>query len=112
MLKDLAALAQETSQDQPSSTAISSPPPRIILASNLLSPLNSPVLMRSKSGAITSTASPTSHQILVLHDSSSDQYVVLNDTQLRAFAEKVQAQGRVHTKELSKASQDVFTTQK
>ncbi|KAG0049768.1 hypothetical protein BGZ83_005416 [Gryganskiella cystojenkinii] len=118
LLKDLAAIAQESSsssssspRDQTSSSASILPPPRIVLASG---PLTSPTLTRSKSGgaipttSASSPVSPQSPQLLILYDSSADQYVVLNDKQLRSFAEKVQGHGRINTKEMSIASQEIF----
>ncbi|KAI8346526.1 hypothetical protein B0O80DRAFT_240025 [Mortierella sp. GBAus27b] len=100
LLKDLAAVAQD--EDIASSGQSAAEVPRIVLASGFTtSSPSSPVV---PSLALRSPRP----QLLILHDPASDQYVVLDESKLAAFAQAVQTSGRISKKELSTCSEAVF----
>ncbi|KAG0253291.1 hypothetical protein BGZ95_006363 [Linnemannia exigua] len=105
LLKDLSAIAQD-SHDQDV---------LISFANNRHSTTSSsPSISTGLSATSSSSSSSSSHaliarqHLLVLFDSVSDQYVILDKTKLEAFAAVVQAKGRVDKKELSAASQEIL----
>ncbi|KAF9149737.1 hypothetical protein BG015_008452, partial [Linnemannia schmuckeri] len=100
LLKDLAAIAQDSNGD---------PDILITLA-------NSPSATPSSPSASTATPSSSSsaltarQHLLILFDSASDQYVILDKAKLEAFAVVVQSKGRVDKKDLSAASKTILQT--
>ncbi|KAF9433483.1 Thymidylate synthase [Entomortierella beljakovae] len=95
--RDLEAVAQDEDLKSSSQTAVSdSTIPRISLASNFTSP-TSTVEARSRRP-----------QLLVLYDSASDLYAVLDEGKLLAFTDVVKSRGRIDKGELSNASENIL----
>ncbi|KAF9326233.1 hypothetical protein BGZ91_002034 [Linnemannia elongata] len=98
LLKDLSAIAQESSND----------------SDILITLANSPSVTPSSPSVSTATPSSSSsaskarQHLLILYDSASDQYVILDKAKLEAFAAVVQSKGRMDKKELSAASETIL----
>ncbi|KAG0062244.1 hypothetical protein BGZ89_010837 [Linnemannia elongata] len=98
LLKDLSAIAQESSND----------------SDILITLANSPSVTPSSPSVSTATPSSSSsaskarQHLLILYDSASDQYVILDKAKLEAFAAVVQSKGRMDKKELSVASETIL----
>ncbi|KAF8923350.1 hypothetical protein BGZ58_003047, partial [Dissophora ornata] len=104
LLKDLSAVAQDddlASDRQDSAEGTSTA--RITLASNLTVP-SSP----HSPSAAPSRAGSSRPQLLILRDPASDQYVILDETKLAAFADMVKSKGRIDKRELSSASEGIL----
>ncbi|KAG0256323.1 hypothetical protein BG011_004628 [Mortierella polycephala] len=103
LLKDLAAVAQE-SESQPNcqDATDAAMVPRILLASSI-STSSSPI-------AYASPPQTSRAHLLVLYDSVTDQYVVLDQTKLSEFADVVKTKGRIGKRELSLASETILET--
>ncbi|KAF9911117.1 hypothetical protein EC991_004671 [Linnemannia zychae] len=100
LLKDLAAIAQDNSD----------PDILITLANTPSITPSSPSMSTGATASSSSSASLSRQHLLVLFDSESDQYVILDKAKLTAFAAVVQSKGRVDKKELSAASQAILCT--
>ncbi|KAF9134721.1 hypothetical protein BGW39_006144 [Mortierella sp. 14UC] len=99
LLKDLLAIAQDNND----------PDVLISLANTPSIAPSSPSMSTGAAAASSSSSvSPARQHLLVLFDSESDQYVILDKAKLTAFAAVVQSKGRVDKKELSVASQDIL----
>ncbi|KAF9353580.1 Thymidylate synthase [Mortierella sp. AD094] len=106
LLSDLAAVAQDDDLRSASQTVGAGVTvPRISLASSLAGP-SSPSGLASHS--LSSHTGSTRPQFLVLYDSTSDLYVVLDEAKLSAFTEVVKSKGRVDKKDLSLASESIL----
>ena len=93
--EDLASTGQDSAEG--------SSVPRITLASSLTVPASP----HSASGP-SSRAGSSRPQLLILRDPASDQYVVLDEAKLAAFADVVKSKGRVDKRELSSASEGIL----
>ncbi|KAG0376440.1 hypothetical protein BGX24_007747 [Mortierella sp. AD032] len=105
LLKDLSAITQDN-HDQDVLISFANNGPSTTSSSSSISTGLAATLSSSSSSS--SHASTVRQHLLILFDSASDQYVILDKAKLEAFAAVVQAKGRVDKKELSAASYDIL----
>ncbi|KAG0015258.1 Thymidylate synthase [Entomortierella chlamydospora] len=107
LLGDLTAVAQDDDLRSASNQALGAgvTVPRISLASSLARPSPPSSLAGHSSSSHTESVRP---QFLVLYDSASDLYVILDEAKLSAFTDVVKSKGRVDKKELSLASESIL----
>ncbi|KAG0284840.1 hypothetical protein BGZ96_010820 [Linnemannia gamsii] len=98
LLKDLAAIAQDSNSNNDSD----------VLITFANSPSATPSYPSVSTATASSSASTARQHFLILFDSASDQYVILDKAKLEAFAAVVQSKGRVDKKELSAASEPIL----
>ncbi|KAF8942969.1 hypothetical protein BGZ47_005936 [Haplosporangium gracile] len=100
LLKDLAAIAQDSNGD---------PDILITLANSPSATSSSPSASTATPSSLSSALTARQH-FLILFDSASDQYIILDKAKLEAFAAVVQSKGRVDKKDLSAASETILQT--
>ncbi|KAF9209089.1 hypothetical protein BGZ49_006355 [Haplosporangium sp. Z 27] len=105
LLNDLAAIAQDEdlrSSSETAGTTITAP--RISLMSSQMGP-SSP---NNCASTLISNNRSARSQLLILYDSASDLYVILDEAKLSSFAEIIKSKGKIDKKELSVASESVL----
>ncbi|KAF9104958.1 hypothetical protein BGX29_000932 [Mortierella sp. GBA35] len=102
LLKDLSAIAQDNSDSDILITLGNNNPAAVAAAPS------SPSVSATAATTSSATASTPRQHLLVLFDSASDQYVILDKAKLEAFAAVVKSKGRIDKKELNAASTSIF----